>query len=239
MFARLDPLGTPLALSSPPSGRIEGRLATIYALLAAGLLGCSLSAPAPTPQLPGSLVGAFAFQGALLLPGQVAPGVDTPVTSCLVTPDGGLLNPTQTLSFYAYLSEDVDAGAVYWQLVSNGIFFSSQCPACGPVETGTLGPWGFQVDTASCAPVASCGCVGAVNETLALWQILPDGGVDRGLQTPVLSLAGWIDDRLDAAAPPGCLDGGAAACSVAEGLACGLNCDLVYTLTAIPGSPPY
>jgi hypothetical protein len=208
-------------------------------LLSCGLLACTISAPAPTPQLPGSFVGAFAFTGALLLPGQVAPSVDTPQTTCLITTDGGLLNPTATLTFYAYLGEDPDAGAVYWQLVSNGIFFSSQCPGCGPIQPGVLGPWGFSVESSSCAPVASCGCVGGVNEKLAVWQTLPDGGVANGLVTPVSSLAGWIDDRLEAAAPEDCLDGGASACSVDAGLACGLNCDLVYTLTAVSGAPPY
>jgi hypothetical protein len=211
-------------------------------LLACGLaFACTV--PAPAPNLPGKFVGSFAFSGALLAAGQVGGGANFPETTCLVNLDGGLLNPTQTLSFFAYLSEDPDAGRVWWQLVSNGTPFSSQCPECGPIETGALGPWSLTLGpVSSCVPASGCSCVGSVDETVILWQTLSDGGATGSLLTPVLSLSGWIDDRLNAVASADCQDAGGTGsnvCSADAGLGCGLDCDLVYTLTAVPGEPSF
>jgi hypothetical protein len=212
---------------------------------AIALLACfpwlACTAPAPPPNLPGTLIGPFAFSGSLLLPGQDA-GMNIPETTCVVVPDGGSLNPSATLSFYAYVSEALDAGDVWWQLISNGSIFSSECPGCGPLQRGSLDGGGFTIPISSCAPLASCGCVGAVDETVTVWQSLPDGGIPGSLLTPVLSFSGWIDDYLAAAAGAACLDGGGAQSSVClpdAGLGCGINCDLVYTLSAVPGAPPF
>ena len=212
------------------------------ALLACGLsIACTV--PAPAPNLPGTFVGSFAFSGTLLATGQVAGGANIPDTTCIVNVDGGLLTPSETLSFYAYLSEDADAGNVWWQLVNNGTPFSSQCPECGPIQSGVLGPWSLTLGpVSSCVPASGCNCVGSVDETVILWQTFSDGGANGDLVLPVVSFAGWIDDRLGAVASAACADAGgeqSGVCSEDAGLGCGLDCDLVYTLTAVPGAPSY
>jgi hypothetical protein len=205
----------------------------IFVALACGLsCTAACTAPAPPPNLPGTFVGSFAFSGNLLLPGQDA-GAGAPQTSCIVGLDGGSVNPTVTLSFFAYVSEAPDAGSVWWQQVSNG--------SSGPIQEGSLDGGGFTIPISSCAPMASCGCVGSVDETVAIWQTLSDGGTPGSLLLPVLLFSGWIDDRLEAVPSAACLDGGGAqatACFADAGLGCGLDCDLVYTLSAVSGSPP-
>ncbi len=206
-------------------------------------LALACTVPAPAPNLPGTFIGSFAFSGSLLPLGQVAAGANVPETTCLVGLDGGLLTPTESLSFFAYLSEDPDAGTVWWQLISNGTFLSTQCPECGPIQSGVLGRWDLTLGpVTSCAPASSCNCVGSVDETVVLWQTLSDGGATGSLLLPVVSLSGWIDDRLGAVASAACVDGGGTqsnVCSEDAGLGCGLDCDLVYTLTAVPGSPSF
>ncbi len=200
--------------------------------------GCAC--PVPTPVLPGSFVGSFLVTGALVPSG--APG--EPATSCAVAiccpladggeacgpdvlgaagctvnADGGALSPQPALSFYGFLSEDLDAGVAFWEVEG------------GPLVDGGLSGGAFTATLASSGLVPGCGCAAGLTETTFLAQTFADGGVAPGFGSPVPGLAGWLDDRyrVDSTQSP--------ACEPDAGPGCGLGCDVVYRLTAVPGQP--
>lgn len=192
-------------------------------LLALGLASCP---PTPPPEPPGNFLGSFLFTGQLLAAGEDGGTPGSPWTTCAL--DGGPLTPAISLSFYASLSSDPDGGLVSWQLEG------------GLPESGVLEGAGFQVVIQSAAPVPGCGCVGAVAETIAAHQLTLDGGsVDGGFVRPIVTLTGWLDDRLTAASNVdlSAVSGEGAACLPDAGGGCALGCDLVYSLTGVPGQP--
>ncbi len=199
---------------------------------AAGLACCALACSSPPPppaDAGGGYVGAFAFTATLVPPGVDAGIAGLPETSCPIDLDAGFGPTPGSLTFYAYLSENADAGVVWWQILG------------GPVQQGSLRGGAFAVAVASCAPIVGCGCVSSVEEQVELAQVLPDGGIPATLIVPVLSLQGWIDDRLSSEAGA-CLDAGTqgVACADDAGPGCGIGggaCDLVYTVAGVPGLP--
>ncbi|MHB1845301.1 MAG: hypothetical protein ACYCWW_10765 [Deltaproteobacteria bacterium] len=179
-----------------------------------GLLGC---APPPPPvDLPGTLIGSFAFTGTLLSEGADA-GLGMPTTTCDL--DGGAVVAAPTLFFYAGLSVGPKPGAVWWELEG------------ATAQPGVALDGGFSVAIQSTAPLSSCGCTAALTETIAGSWPASDGGGGGGPKVPVLSLTGWLDDRLD---PEPADTGG---CAADAGPSCTVGCDVVYALTAVPGQP--
>ncbi len=195
-------------------------------VLLAAVAACT--SPPPPPAVPGSFVGAFQFTATLVAPDAGPAGL--PATTCPIDLDAGFQAPPASVTFYAYLGQQVDAGAVYWQILG------------GPVATGTETDGALAVDVQSCAPVTGCGCVASVTEHVAFAQTWPDGGVAPVLSVPVLQLSGWIDDAFSVQAAA-CIDAGTGLqlCTQDEGPGCGLgpdgSCDLVYTLVGVPGLP--
>jgi hypothetical protein len=192
------------------------------ALLALVLAACP-NTPPPQPSMPGQLIGSFAFTGVLVPPEGDADGGSG--TTCPL--DGGPLIVSPTITFWAYLSQDVEAGVIWWDLnrgsglVDGGLDGSTFWIAV-PSSTPTLGA------CTSCVDNSCQSCVGTILESIQGWQTpSPEGG----FELPVLRLVGRLDDRL----APDPLN---PACSADQGLGCGLECDLVYDFVGVPGTAP-
>lgn len=203
-----------------------GRGGGLWAALGLALLiaGCPPNPPPPRP--PGTFLGSFSFTGQLVLAGQDGGDPQLPATTCEL--DGGPVTPVSSLAFYASLSEEVDAGTIGWQI-------DGALP-----QIGTLAGASFRVVTRSPAPMPNCGCVAEVTETIVGSQLTKDGGaLDGAFSVPILTLAGWIDDRLsaDPSVDLSQAQNEGPACLPDAGAGCALGCDLVYVLTGVPGQP--
>jgi len=194
------------------------------ALLALGLAACP-NTPPPQPTMPGQLIGSFAFTGILVPPegdGDGGTGTTCPI-------DGGPFVILPTITFWAYLSQDADAGVIWWDLnkgsglVDGGLAGSTFWLAV-PSSTPELG---------ACLSPDGAACVGSILESIQGWQVLP-GEIqpEGGFELPVTTVHGRLDDRLD----PDPLRPGI--CSEDEGLGCGLGCDIVYDFVGVPGTAP-
>jgi hypothetical protein len=184
-----------------------------------GLLTACPNQPRARPSMPGEFLGSFAFTGTLVGP-EGSPG-GGPGTTCLL--DGGPIAAASSISFYAFLSQEPDSGVIWWFL--NG--------GSGVVDGGLAGSLFWLSVSSSTPPLAGCGCVGSILEKIQGSQVVPGGmNPEGGLDLPVLQLSGRLDDHLapDPTQSP--------VCSEDAGLGCGLECDLVYALTAVPGQPP-
>jgi hypothetical protein len=171
------------------------------------------------PPMPGEYLGSYHFTGSL-----VVDAPSGPTTNCLL--DGGLLFWPSTVDFFAQMSWSPDAGVIYW-MIQNGPL----------VDGGIMGDQ-ITATTLSPAQVSSCGCVGEVAETVTLLETWGDGTSPSEITSPALYWNGLIQDLLT---PTNELtqivfDGGLS-CEPDAGPGCGLNCQLVYTVSGYPGLP--